>query len=63
MTSPEARKATLSRATPIDFSATKLKLSDIQIVDVADGTLLRYGTDSILLKGTETIHTDQFIFG
>ncbi len=46
----------------IDFSGTSLKFSDIQVVDVADGTLLRYGADSILLKGVETVDSHQFIF-
>ena len=46
----------------IDFSGTSLKASDVQIVDTSDGVLLRYGTDSILLKDAEHINSDQFIF-
>ena len=47
----------------IDLSATKLKLSQVSVVDVAEGLLLRYGADTILLKGASDIDSDQFILG
>jgi len=46
----------------IDFSATSLKFSDIQVVDTGADILLRYGADSILLKGIDTVDNHQFIF-
>jgi serralysin len=45
----------------IDLSATKLKLSQISVVDVAEGLLLRYGADTILLKGAVDIDAGQLI--
>ncbi len=47
----------------IDLSATKLKLSQVSVVDVAEGLLLRYGADTVLLKGAADIDSDQFILG
>jgi serralysin len=47
----------------IGFKETGLKLSDLSIMAVAEGLLVHYGEDSILLKGLETVNTDQFIFG
>ncbi|MBP2159785.1 MULTISPECIES: calcium-binding protein [Asticcacaulis] len=46
----------------IDFSGTSLKFSDVQVVDTGADILLRYGADSILLKGVETVDSHQFIF-
>jgi serralysin len=45
----------------IDLSATKLKLSQVSVIDVAEGLLVRYGADTILLKGASDIDNGQFI--
>ncbi|MBP2160303.1 MULTISPECIES: calcium-binding protein [Asticcacaulis] len=47
----------------IDFRATGLKLADIGIFDTDEGTLLKYGLDSVLLKGVDHVDTHHFIFG